>query len=486
MSTKKKIHHHHHKTTTTTAKIHLEDPLQSEKSAKVSENHNHVVNGKNLAHLLELEETDPKAYDKAVKLMHEKNITFTDESMHKESEIVGAQYESAREKKIKRVDEELEKVAPHRKKRKKEKNDEFEEESTSDSDSDEERKKQDYLKVAKKNQEKQAKTDRRKVSLKETHRKMREDNLVDTHDFTGTTKMTLSAEEARKKYDTPKQYEDPLKIQQHSLEIVDLPDTKKMSEEERLALPAPAIKLYELQPSEQALLNQVGQLQVGATPLNLSQLANLMNNVNFGERDMNFFVTSLMGNGVVKSRVPQHRVEDVDKAITNLTCVSRKRETRYLRQRLPDSDEQNCLKDQECEGMRMPKGFQPCILVEFLTDRERLERESGANNKRHMCVMCRRFLAQYIISAARSSSATSDTSFTFSYCNLPDLPEEYSSADCIRSTSNQHQIVMGSVANHVPSKYEQKWDEKRRIFYYLQTGFLEVRPPNKLDHPYFQ
>lgn len=258
------------------------------------------------------------------------------------------------------------------------------------------------------------------------------------------------------------------------------------------ALPPMLARTYELTTEEKERQKKLKMINTDE----LATLESALHNISFLASDMSWLINRLMHNKTIKSWIPRARIEYLNKALSQLTVRTREEEDRYLRTCI-DNSERPCACGDKCEGTRIP-GATPCILVEFLSMDERIEferskRETGIGKlplNARPCVMCCRKIAQYAFINFKSESRTSHTSAMISYCNLPDVAGEYSSAQMIKTSSDEFQTLIGFVVAHIRTNYRQKVVKRDdgTYFIYLQTGYYKpaAAVSSATSGPFFQ
>lgn len=172
---------------------------------------------------------------------------------------------------------------------------------------------------------------------------------------------------------------------------------------------------------------------------------------------------SLMNN------VSEHRTMDM-KMISRVEGNTREEEEEYLR--IPRPGENQCMKDNECEGMKIGKNTQPVINVEYIDYKEREQRKANKNKTypRRPCVMCIRSSILYFFSAIKATCAPLDSSICISaYYNFTDKPGEYCSSQCIAGNGSYWQGLPGPIVAHDRRYYEQIIVDGE--YRWLQSGY---------------
>jgi hypothetical protein len=192
-------------------------------------------------------------------------------------------------------------------------------------------------------------------------------------------------------------------------------------------------------------------------------------------RDTNHFIgdqQAIMRRVLARSlmnNVSEHRTMDM-KMISRVEGNTREEEEEYLR--IPRPGENQCMKDNECEGMKIGKNTQPVINVEYIDYKEREQRKLNKNKTypRRPCIMCIRSSILYFFSAIKAPCAPLDVSICISaYYNFTDKPGEYCSSQCIAGNGSYWQGLPGPIVAHDRRYYEQIIVDGE--YRWLQSGY---------------
>jgi len=166
----------------------------------------------------------------------------------------------------------------------------------------------------------------------------------------------------------------------------------------------------------------------------------------------------------IKSYCPTSKEEFLNRLLALVEITTRAEDEANLR--TPITGERRCVRDDKCEGMRIP-GAKPVILVEMLSTKDRQRKEPPAQRK--PCVLCFRYLIMYLYINIRAScmSLKSNVIIGKTGC-IPDKKGEYPLDFCIINSSDNQGLPV-PVVIHCP--YYLKQVVQNGVTYFLQAGY---------------
>ena len=144
---------------------------------------------------------------------------------------------------------------------------------------------------------------------------------------------------------------------------------------------------------------------------------------------------------------------------SELICCPRAYEESFLRE--PVQDERQCLRAENCEGLKIPCK-DPFVLREFVYPNSA---PCAASQQRSLCLMCIRYETARLHFHAESSQDMARNVFISKHYNVVGVPGEYSVQDCIVSGGKYTGLPL-PVVLHVRSAYELAY--KGGVKHYVQ------------------
>jgi hypothetical protein len=229
--------------------------------------------------------------------------------------------------------------------------------------------------------------------------------------------------------------------------------------------------IYKLDDDEEARLKHYKSLHQLDS---LEALGIGLQNIDFKMTDMNWLFQQTALNTGARAWIPKERMEFINRVRAAAVTVTRAEEDSYLRIPKKGANERECVYMERCEGH---KGFPiPVTLVEFLDvrDREYVAKNNGALPAAvRPCVMCRRFLVQYIDTNLRNEARATHAALSLTYQNIADRAGEYSSSQMLKTSVDENQAVLGFVVRHV-RRYYRQYTDSAGVVWFEQSGYLQV------------
>ncbi len=171
----------------------------------------------------------------------------------------------------------------------------------------------------------------------------------------------------------------------------------------------------ELTPSDIETIKRTKALMMAVQ--DIETLNREFKNSKFSMEDMATQIRLALHNKSTRPHLSPHRIEFLNKCMAQLKIASREAESEQLTDPI-EPWHRPCVRGEDCEGTKIP-GTQPVICREYLTAQQlnywQATKELPPMNQ--LCVMCIRYIVQYLCFNCDNDAATSEIGAFVSHAN---------------------------------------------------------------------